>query len=271
MPIAQRFRPGPTVNLAALDPGTTPGPKSGDLGRDDAERELAENVAAIDRFHNRLWAERRRALLVILQGMDAAGKDGAIRNVFGPLNPRGCRVVNFRKPSEEELEHDFLWRVHAEAPARGTIGVFNRSHYEDVLVVRVNGLVAEPVWRARFDLINGFEAMLTSEGTRVLKFFLHISKSEQKERLQERLNDPEKHWKFQPGDLDVRRRWDDYRQAYEDVLTKCSTEAAPWYIIPADRKWYRNWAISTIVRETLEGMDPQIPAPLADVSQFKID
>ena len=207
----------------------------------------------------RLYAEDRRALLVILQGFDASGKDGTIRCVMSGVNPQSCQVTPFKQPSAEELDHDFLWRIHRSVPRRGEVGIFNRSHYEDVLVVRVHNLVPESEWRTRYDRINEFEELLVEGGMTILKFFLQISKDEQRQRLQERLVNPFKRWKFSLHDLDERKLWDDYQRAYEDALTKCNTKHAPWHIVPADRNWYRNLVVSQTVRETLERMDPKMP------------
>ncbi|MCB1039007.1 MAG: polyphosphate kinase 2 family protein, partial [Acidimicrobiales bacterium] len=194
-----------------------------------------------------------------LQAMDAGGKDGTIRHVFTGVNPQGVRVSSFKAPTPEELAHDFLWRIHRQVPARGEIGIFNRSHYEDVLIVRVNELVAEERWRKRYGSIRDWESMLADEGTTIVKLFLHISKGEQAERFQARLDDPTKRWKFSAADLDVRERWDDYQVAYEDALAETSAKQAPWYVIPADRKWYRNWAVLNVLLAALEEMDPQFP------------
>lgn len=239
-------------------------------GKDAAEEALAADIASIADLQYRLWAENRRALLLVLQGMDTSGKDGVVRHVFSGVNPTGVRVTSFKKPSEIELDHDFLWRIHSAAPAKGEIGIFNRSHYEDVLVVRVHGLVEERVWRSRYDAINAFEALLASGGTTIVKCFLHISKDEQRERLKARLDDPDKQWKFQEADIEERKRWDDYQAAYEDALTRCSTPAAPWLVIPSDRKWLQRWAIGRVVRETLEGMGPKIPKARIDASRFAL-
>ncbi len=264
--------PGSRVQLDEIDPSRTPalsGP--GAQERAAAEALHAENVAALQDLQIRLWAEGRRSVLVVLQGMDTAGKDGTIRHVFGPLNPQGVRVAGFKQPTPEELAHDYLWRIHRQTPGKGRIVVFNRSHYEDVLVVRVHGLVPEAVWRARYEQINRFEELLASSGATILKFFLHISKAEQKERLQARLDDPAKRWKFSAGDLDERKRWGEYHAAYEDAISRCSTEHAPWFVIPADRKWYRNWAVSSIVRGALERMAPEPPTPDFDPTNVTID
>lgn len=265
-------KPGSVVDLSAIDPGRTPGLS----GPEEQERAAAaalhaQNILAMQMLQYRLWAESKRSVLVVLQGMDTAGKDGTIRHVFGPLNPQGVRVHGFKQPTPEELAHDYLWRIHRKTPARGRIVVFNRSHYEDVLVVRVHGLVPEEVWRRRYEEINAFERLLSGSGTTILKVFLHISKGEQKQRLQARLDEPEKLWKFSKGDLAERARWSDYQEAYTDALSRCSTENAPWFVVPADSKWYRNWAVSSIVRRALEGMDPRPPKSEIDPSMIHID
>ena len=208
-----------------------------------------------------LYAEGQQKLLIIFQAMDAAGKDGTVRSVFEGVNPQGVVVTSFKRPSEEELAHDFLWRVHKAVPPKGMIGVFNRSHYEDVLVVRVHNIVPELVWRPRFEMINDFEKMLTASGTRMIKFFLHISKNEQKRRLQERIEDPSKRWKFDPEDLEKRKLWNGYEQAFEDMLEKCSTKDCPWYIVPADQNWYRDLVVTSVIVDTLKEMNPQYPTP----------
>lgn len=238
--------------------------------RKDAEAQTARNSAEIDRLQDRLYAERRRALLIVLQGIDTAGKDGTIRGVFKDTGPLGVRVTAFGRPSEQELAQDFLWRIHRECPARGYIGIFNRSQYEDVLIGRVRKLAPVAEIEARYGQINDFERMLTGNGTTILKFMLHISKEEQAKRLQARLDEPKSRWKFNAGDLEDRKLWNRYRAAYELMLYKCSTAWAPWYVIPADRKWARNAAISDIVRTTLETMNPQYPKPDWKPSDFKV-
>lgn len=227
--------------------------------KESAQTQIRENAATVADLAYRLYAENRQSLLLILQGMDTSGKDGTIRHVMRGINPQSCQVTPFKQPSHEELDHDFLWRVHRAVPRRGNVGIFNRSHYEDVLVVRVNNLVPESEWKPRFDKINAFEKLLVEGGTTVVKCFLHISNAEQRNRLQARLDNPHKRWKFSKGDLDVRKQWDDYQHAYEDALTRCNTKHAPWHIVPADRKWYRNLTVGRILRETLEQMDPQFP------------
>jgi PPK2 family polyphosphate:nucleotide phosphotransferase len=248
---------GRAVRLSDFDPRYA----DGGWTKESATAQVEQNASVIGQLAYRLYAENQRALLVILQGIDASGKDGTIRVVMSSVNPQSCQVTSFKQPSEEELDHDFLWRIHGAVPRRGNIGIFNRSQYEDVLVVRVHNLVPESEWRTRYDRINEFEELLVEGGMTILKFFLHISKDEQRERLQALLDDDGKRWKFRLGDLDERKLWDDYQRAYEDVLTKCSTKHAPWHIVPADRKWYRNLVISQTIRETLEKMDPQFPPP----------
>jgi len=269
-----RVEPGSTVDLSAIRPDGTPGFKENGRPKDeikaDADARREENVARLTELTDTLWADNRFALLVILQGMDTSGKDGTIRRVLSGVNPQGCRVHSFKRPTDEELEHDYLWRVHRECPRRGEIGVFNRSHYEDVGVVRVNELVPKSVWSKRYDQINDFERMLTESGTRIVKIFLHISKEEQKQRLEERLRDPVKGWKMQLDDLKVRTQWGEYMRAYEDAIRKCSTAHAPWHIVPADKKWYRNLAVSSILVETLESMDLRIPKVKFDLGAIKI-
>jgi PPK2 family polyphosphate:nucleotide phosphotransferase len=228
-------------------------------GGSEAEDRLAPLLKRLPALQTALYAESKRALLLVFQGRDAAGKDGVTRKVFSSLNSQGCVVTNFKRPTEYELARDYLWRVHQSVPPKGTIGIFNRSHYEDVLVVRVHELVPKAVWSKRYDQINDFERILSENGVTILKFFLHISREEQKERLLDRLNDPLKNWKFQVGDLEERKRWDDYTEAYEDALEKCSTEWAPWYVVPADRKKSRDLLVGEIVVDTLEQMDPQFP------------
>jgi PPK2 family polyphosphate:nucleotide phosphotransferase len=251
-----RIAPGDKVDLAKLDPGSTDG-MSSKAKAAEAFPDLHDRLRSLQ---ERLFAEQKQSLLVVLQAIDAGGKDGTIKHLFSGLNPAGARVVSFGVPSEDELAHDFLWRVHQRTPARGDVVVFNRSHYEDVLVVRVKELAPEKVWRPRYQFINHFEANLAAAGTRVVKVFLHISKEEQAERFRDRLEDPTKCWKFRVGDLDDRAKWDDYRRAFEEAITRTSTESAPWYVVPADHKWYRNWAVSRIVIEALDAMDPQYPS-----------
>jgi len=227
--------------------------------RDEAEKEFYSLRDELIEWQRKLYAEGKQKLLVVLQAMDAGGKDGTIRHAFKGVNPQGVRVTSFKKPSELELAHDFLWRIHKAVPAKGMIGVFNRSHYEDVLVVRVHNIVPKSVWQPRYEVINQFEKHLVDSGTTILKFFLHISKKEQRERMQDRLDQPDKHWKFDVDDLNKRAQWDDYQLAFQDMLNNCTTEHAPWYLIPADQKWYRNLAIMRTMVDTLKEMNPQYP------------
>jgi PPK2 family polyphosphate:nucleotide phosphotransferase len=257
--------PGSPAALHERDTRATP-----DVGsRNKAEKALEDLQERLDRLPVRLMAEGRRSLLVVLQGMDTSGKDGTIKHAFASLSPSATDVEAFKAPTPDELAHDFLWRIRKALPEPGRIGIFNRSHYEDVVVVRVKELVGRETWSSRFDEINAFERELIGAGTTVLKLFLHISKEEQRERLLARLDDPDKTWKFNPSDLDDRGRWDDYQAAYEDALTRCSTPEAPWYVIPADRKWYRNRAVTELLVVTLERMDPQMPEPDFDVAAMR--
>ena len=249
--------PAKKFELAKRDPRDD----SAFADKDRAKTQLVEDAAAIDSLQNRLYAEGKRSLLVVLQGIDSSGKDGTIRAVFNTCGPIGVTVTSFKAPSADELAHDYLWRVHRACPPRGLIGIFNRSHYEDVLVVKVKKFASPEAIERRYDEINQFEKLLTQNGTRILKFMLHISKEEQAERLRERIADPEKRWKFNPADLADRALWDDYMAAYEAAVTRCSTPNAPWHVIPSDRNWARNAAIARIVRETLEEMNPQYPVP----------
>ncbi|MGI8756992.1 MAG: polyphosphate kinase 2 family protein [Acidimicrobiales bacterium] len=251
-----RVRPGTRPRLGAVDTHATAG-APGDKAQ-TAERS-AELVVELAELQGRLWAEHRRALLLVLQAIDAGGKDGTIRKVFTGVNPQGVRVSSFKGPTLDELAHDFLWRIHRQTPAAGEIGVFNRSHYEDVLITRVDQIVPEAVWRPRYQAIRQFEAHLEASGTTVVKCFLHISKDEQAKRFRARLDDPSKRWKFAQADLDVREKWDDYQKAFADAIGETSTGAAPWYVVPADRKWYRDWAVLQILVGTLRDLDPQYP------------
>ncbi len=263
-----RVPEGTRVDLDRLDPADRslfPGSKR------EARRVLAELRDRLAELQRVFWADGRHGLLVVLQAMDTGGKDGTIRKVFSGVNPQGVDVVSFGKPTELELSHDYLWRVHRHAPAKGRIGVFNRSHYEDVLVVRVLGLVDEERWRRRYDHLVAFERLLHDEGTAIVKFFLHISKEEQRRRLQARLDDPTKHWKFNPADLEARARWDDYQAAYAEALSRTSTPYAPWYVVPADRKWYRNLVVAAVLVGTLEALDPRYPPPAVDPASVIID
>jgi PPK2 family polyphosphate:nucleotide phosphotransferase len=261
-----KVQPGRTFRLSEVDPGD----KGAFRKKEDVEAELEKDREKLARLQELLYAERKHSLLVILQAMDAGGKDGTIKHVMGGVNPQGCSVTSFKAPTDEELAHDFLWRIHKAVPARGMIGIFNRSHYEDVLIVRVHELVPKAVWERRYDQINEFEALLAGTGTVLLKFFLHISKEEQKERLEERLKDPGKHWKFNPEDIKERERWDAYMQAYEDAVNRCSTDQAPWHVIPSNHKWYRNLLVARIILETLEGLNMRFPEGAPDLNKIRI-
>lgn len=258
-------KPGSKISLKDYDPGYT-----ADYDKKRARAEVDELDDRMATLQEKLYAQGTQALLVVLQAMDAGGKDSTIKKVFNSVNPQGVYVTSFKAPTSEELAHDFLWRIHQHTPRKGTIGIFNRSHYEDVLIVRVNGLVPREVWEARYDRINQFERLLVDSGTRILKFYLHISKDEQKERLQERLDRPEKWWKFDPGDLATRERWDDYMTAFEDAIGRCNTDYAPWHIVPANHKWYRDVVITRTIVETLESMKVAYPEPKQDLSGVKI-
>jgi PPK2 family polyphosphate:nucleotide phosphotransferase len=260
-----RADPADTAILPGIDTRSTPGVTD----RETTEAEMPELADRLDDLQERLWVERTRSLLVVLQGMDTSGKGGTVRHVFSAMNPSGVEVTSFKKPTEEELAHHFLWRIERKLPVPGEVMVFDRSHYEDVLVVRVRSLVPEEVWRPRYDEINAFEERVADAGTTIVKCMLHISYDEQRERLLARLDDPDKHWKFNEGDLEERRLWLDYQSAYEEAIRECSTDVAPWYVVPADRKWYRNWAISKLLVETLERMDPQLPRPELDVEALR--
>ena len=262
-----RVRAGSTVKLADIDPRDHTGLP---LDKPEARKTTKADIAEIDRLQEILYAQARHALLVVFQGMDASGKDGAVRAVFGHLNPMGAVATSFKKPTEHELAHDFLWRIHERVPPLRMIGIFNRSQYEDVLIVRVHGLVPRDRLETRYEAINAFEKLLAENGTTVVKFFLHVSKEEQIRRLEARLDDPTKHWKFSPDDLAERKRWDDYMAAYEIALTRCSTPWAPWFIVPADRKWYRDAVIARIVRRTLEGLDLAYPREMPDLEKLRI-
>jgi PPK2 family polyphosphate:nucleotide phosphotransferase len=263
----EQFRvvPGTHVKLKDIDPAF----KDCHESHESAKEEIAHYQKRLCELQALLYAERRRSLLLCLQALDTGGKDGTINHVLGAMNPQGCRVVPFRQPSAEELAHDFLWRVHRAAPARGEVVIFNRSHYEDVLIVRVHGLVPEPVWSRRYDRINAFEKGLAEHDTHILKFYLHISREEQLKRFKERLDDPAKQWKISEADYQERGFWDSYLSAYEDALSRCSTEQAPWFIIPADHKWFRNLAVARIVVEYLEGLPMKYPPPTVDLEQIR--
>ncbi len=263
-----RIRKGSRLLLSNIDTRSTddaPGDKK------QTREASAELRTLLVEQQARLYAESGQSLLVVLQAMDTGGKDGAIRNVFSGVNPQGVTVTSFKAPTEEQLAHDFLWRIHRATPGNGQIAVFNRSHYEDVLVARVHDLVPAKVVKARYGHIRAFEANLADAGTRVVKFYLHISSEEQAERLQSRLDDPAKHWKFELGDLDERKRWSEYQAAFRDAIAQTTTDKAPWYVIPADRKWYRDWAILTVLTQTLQDMDPRYPPAPDGLEDVAID
>ena len=264
---ALRVKPGASVDLASLDPAATHGHSKG-----SADKDLTAGLERLTDLQDRVWAEQKHPILVVLQGIDAAGKDGTIRHVMSAFNPQGCPVTSFKVPTPVELAHDYLWRAHQRTPAKGEIAIFNRSYYEDVLVVRVHELAPKSVWSRRFDQINDWERMLTEEGTTIVKFFLNISADEQRDRFQERVDNPKKRWKFRLGDLDERKRWNDYQVAFEDVLSRCSTDAAPWYVIPANRNWFRNVAVAEILGDVLEDLKPVYPSSPDTVPEgFKVE
>jgi PPK2 family polyphosphate:nucleotide phosphotransferase len=250
------IEPGHKVHLEDLDTSATHG-----FERAGALTATAEQLVRLGSLQDRMWAEAKHSVLVVLQGIDAAGKDGTINKVMEAFNPQGCPVTSFKVPSAEELAHDYLWRVHRAVPRRGEIGIFNRSHYEDVLVVRVHDIVPKAVWSKRYEQINAFERHLADNGTTIVKFFLSISKDEQRERFQARHDDPKKRWKFSMGDLEERKRWDDYQAAFDDAISKTSTGWAPWYVIPADHKWFRDVAVATILADTIADLKPAYPEP----------
>jgi PPK2 family polyphosphate:nucleotide phosphotransferase len=261
-----RVEPGSAPHLDKRDPGA----RVGAPGKQEGLERIADLVDRLGALHTRLYAESTRSVLLVLQGTDASGKDGTIRTVFTGVNPQGCRVQSFKAPTVTELAHDYLWRIHNVCPARGEIVIFNRSHYEDIVAVRVRKLAEEKVWRRRYEHIRAFEKELTDEGTTVVKVFLHLSRDEQRTRLQARLDDPAKRWKFRAGDLDDRALWDEFTQAYEDALHETSTENAPWYVVPADHNWSRNLAVAEILVAALERLDPQFPEPDPGIESMKI-
>lgn len=261
------IKPGTKVALKKYDANDT----GSFASAEEVESRLHELQEQLSKLQYLLYAENKHTLLVILQGMDTSGKDGTIRHVMSGLTPLGVQVESFKSPSVEELEHDFLWRVHNVVPRRGEIGIFNRSHYEDVLVVRVHDLVPKKVWKNRYRQINQFEKMLVENGTIILKFFLHISKSEQKQRLEDRLNDSTRHWKLTLKDIEERRYWSAYRKVYEAALSRCSTSWAPWYIVPANRKWYRNLVVAETIVDVLRKLDMKFPAPSVDLAKIVIE
>lgn len=254
-------KPGKKVHLDKIDAEDTSA-YGGD--KSDSKELLDKLNDQLDGLQERLYAGQKEAVLIVFQGMDTSGKDGVIEHVFEGVNPQGVRVVSFKAPTPQELAHDFLWRIHQRTPEKGEIVIFNRSHYEDVLIVRVHDLVSESVWRKRYEHINDFERMLHDEGTTILKFYLHINRDEQRQRLLERLESPDKHWKFNPGDLKERERWNDYMKAYEEAIEATSTEWAPWYIIPANHKWFRNLVVSSVLVNALNELNPQPPQPLKE-------
>lgn len=264
----QPVPPGSAVTLR--DEDARPAGEKG-LDKSELRERLADLTERLDRFQGALHAESTRSVLVVLQGRDGAGKDGALRGVFGPLDPQGLVVTSFKVPTAEELAHDYLWRIHRAVPPRGTIGVFNRSHYEDVLVVRVDRLVPEAAWRARYEQINQFEQILVENGVTILKFLLHISREEQRERLAARLADATKYWKFDDGDLRKRAQWDEYTAAYEEAVARTSTPWAPWYVVPSDRKPLRDVLIADVLVETFERMDPRYPGPPEGIERFRAE
>jgi PPK2 family polyphosphate:nucleotide phosphotransferase len=261
-----RIVPGESLSLAKRRTSDT-GPFK---GKSDAQKSIEQNRAKLHELQEVLYAQARHSVLIVFQAMDAGGKDGAIEHVFSGVNPQGCRVSSFKVPTPVELGHDYLWRYHLETPVKGMIGIFNRSHYESVLVERVKQIVPKEVWSRRYDQINDFERMLASERTIIVKFFLHISRDEQRKRLQARLADPNKRWKFNPHDLEERARWDLYMKAYEDALKRCSTKHAPWYLVPSDHKWFRNWVISDVLVRTLKKLDLAYPAVAKGIEKLKI-
>ncbi len=260
-----KINPGARVKLAEIDPAF----KGHHQSHESAEAEIEHYNQRLRALQELLYAEGRRSLLICLQAMDTGGKDGIINHVLGAMNPQGCRVAHFRRPSAEEAAHDFLWRAHRAAPARGEVVIFNRSHYEDVLVVRVHQLVQKAVWSARYEQINEFERILAEDGTVILKFYLHLSSEEQLARFKERLDDPTKHWKISEADYAERKFWPEYLRAYEEALSRCSTEQAPWYVVPANHKWFRNLTVARIVVERLEAMDLKYPQPTVDLARIR--
>jgi len=260
-----RVKPGEKVDLAEFDCGATFGRQ-----KDEAEAALAVNLARLTDLQARIWAEAKHAVLIVLQGIDAAGKDGTIKVIAGAFNPQGTPVTSFKVPTPKEAAHDFLWRVHAAVPGRGEIGIFNRSHYEQVLIVRVHNLEPEQQWRRHYGEIRDWELMLTEEGVTILKFFLAIDKDTQRQRFQDRVDDPTKRWKFSLSDVAERKFWDQYRAAFEEMLTETSTDYAPWHLIPANRNWLRNLAVSEIVADAIDELNPQFPEPSAGIEGLKV-
>jgi len=250
-----RVRPGSKFKLAKCDPGDTVG-----ISKTHAAKAMPGHVSKLSALHDLLYAEHKRSLLIVLQGMDAAGKDGTIRHVMSGVNPQGCTVTSFKQPSSRELAHDFLWRIHAAVPEKGEIGIFNRSQYEDVLIARVHNLVPREIWKQRYAEINAFEKILSENNVHILKFFLHMSNEEQEKRFKARLSDPAKNWKASAADFSERKYWNDYQAAYEEAIAKCSTKDSPWYVIPADHKWFRNFAVAEVITRTLESFKMHYPS-----------
>ena len=267
MSYLERFRvpPGTTVKLDEVDTKF----KNHHEDRKEAAKDIEQYRERLSDLQELFYADGRRSLLICLQALDAGGKDGTIKHILGSMNPQGCKVAAFKQPTPEEHAHDFLWRIHSQAPARGQVTVFNRSHYEDVLIARVHGLVPKEIWSRRYARINAFEENLVEDDTQILKFFLHISKEEQLKRFKDRLDDPSKQWKISENDYKERTYWDDYTAAYEEALSRCSTEHAPWFIIPADHKWFRNLAVARIVVEHLEGLKMTFPPPAVDIEHIR--
>ena len=266
-PVHERLRARPTrakFSLSAVDPAATSG-----MTKAKAARDLAKEAARLGELQERLYAEGKRSLLLVLQGTDTSGKDGTVSHVIRAMNPEGCRITSFKEPTAEERRHGYLWRIRRALPPPRYVGVFNRSHYEDVGIVRVHDLVPQRVWRARYEQINNFERQLARRGTTIVKVFLHISLKEQTRRLLARLDDPTKRWKFDSKDVEERDYWDAYVAAYEDAIARCSTNLAPWYVVPADNKWYRNWAVGRLLIETLEAMGPEYPQPKLQIKKLK--
>jgi len=262
--LVARPLPAGKFTLSAIDPGATPG-----ITKAKAARALEKDADLLGELQERLYAEGKRSLLLVLQGTDTSGKDGTISHVIRAMNPQGCKITAFKQPTAEEKKHGFLWRIRKALPPPRYVGVFNRSHYEEVGIVRVHNLVPERVWRARYAQINAFEREVARRGTTIVKVFLHISFEEQSRRLLARLDNPQKRWKFETGDVVERELWDAYVAAYDEAIARCSTNAAPWYVVPADNKWYRNWAVARLLIETLRGMDPQYPQPTFDTKALK--
>lgn len=260
-----RVKPGTTPDLSKIDASFTDQHEN----KDSALAELNHNTKCLAKLQYLMYAEQQRALLIVLQAMDAGGKDGTVNHVMAAMNPQGCSVYGFKGPTQEELAHDYLWRIHKCTPGKGRVSIFNRSHYEDVLVVRVHDLVPKKVWSKRYDEINAFERQLVDNGTHILKFYLHIDKDEQLARFKQRIDDPARHWKISESDYAERAYWDDYQTAFQDALGRCSTDGAPWFIIPANHKWFRNLAVSQILVETLESLKMEFPAPSVDIEEIR--